>query len=1711
MLDPILPAEMAAFESCAVENTVFENQVVPMITACRKDQHFSEFLFEILLYELAASVPANKTSIQVRMDSIQWGIRVAQGFLQSFEGGPIKLDKEPPYYELFVSTAPYSPTLEHLYEYIMDEWRAHRLLTRTITLAQTTPPHSAARIPTNMTIPALTKEEHEHFKHQYAKIPPDFQDRFAVIVYAWRKYVFKTEGSGGNIVFMSKKGLYAIAKYTKKFNIEHKQKLADTAAAELISSEKTTNSGSHHNAGEGGLSKSAKKKAKKKAKKAAAAQEGQEDHDVDADSSTSPPISSATTKSPITKTTLKESEAVDPEFEKGLKRIQGIFHELMFSGHDYTVMVNKAHEWQAAQIKLLNTIASSHNMAEQNRQKSLEKARQATITAYKSRKNRDKWILASIKRMIEASAVFNKEQACLEERVLSARAKASVSGWTYASNFLRKKADKLDGKQQKGTTTKTTTKNSKDRSENSSIDFLSQQLPPEIVSANLDKLSARKDEDLHIFMNKYMDVMSSNIALGRLPTKGDQEVNKTIRENLLNDLKVNWNHTMTTSTNLNIFLERRIRGEFMNEIQADMIMEAYWDEHYIKKKERNRIDKEDMKAAKLSTPSARYFNRLLLTVDDSDSMISDDDDQSDIERSEDESTDDDMPDLISDDDTRAKAFTPHKKTQTKPISKASKSNKSTTEQTSAKNFSYSSDEDSTDDDLPNLQTDEDTRVSEGYNSSDDNDLSNLEADDDGDNGTKPKTKVDTPPTRDVIAEAMQRIIQSQKTKSTNDTDLQQDLVQPSNQSPVKGRPQKPGMSVPNGTAKEQQKPLKDKGHSRMDSEYKTTTESGQDSNLKSKTTLETDVKNTVQRPIETIVKEKTENDPTVKRETESERLEDGMFRTFMDYFKKAESDRIASEKMESERIAREKAEAERIARERAEAERIAREKAEAERIAREKAEAEGIAREKAETERIAHEKAEAERIAREKAEAERIAHEKAEAERIAREKAEAERIAREKAEAEEEGNRAEIRRQAIVDQVKLLREKLTEAIILEENRIESNRRLMDKINANQAIMQQSGGPKYEVIFNPEDAGPLTEDREAADHALRNAEEELAKLSPEYGVSVLKFKSKEDFYRSLVDEVVLAEESRAEARRIETERAKLEAKRIEAEKAAIVSKTKKTQQKELAKMQKQAKRLESQEKERQRQEAEKAAVEFARLRGDPVRKLKAPGDVYYDWKAINFDLPIWKLPSEHFATMEIWVEHWCPQLQSSGDAVMQRAELLDRLETLFKAHFSNVDISLRPFGSHITALGNNYSDIDICVFIEPEQFNTQASYADIRYLAKFLESLQMQHVTAITDAKVPIVKFVDPKSGIHCDMNVQHPLGIYNSEMINNYLEIDERLEKLIVILKYFAKCHGILDGPSGYLCSYAFILMVIVFFQEQEEPILPRLQVRTERPKPVKEKGKPKRKFNTFGQCLQDGSITPVLVTQDSKVYDCTFDNRLDHYLGFGSHNKKTVSQLLFEFFEYFSRKFDYRTMEVSTQYGRIQERHAIQKEKRQLLMASKLLKTGSSNIKSDILPANGNDNVGPMTRNGYFYHTKRQLWVTQADIEYFNELDSKGMNAVHGTGSLDSGSTDTNPVHSPALSSTSTFSTSSSARSAVSVDSSTNSGYSGHYRTNNQPFFCVMDPFIYTRNVAGTCRCEKLEKVWRCFDYGYRSFALGKFSEAFEPQEFEMDSKVQQ
>jgi DNA polymerase sigma len=104
-----------------------------------------------------------------------------------------------------------------------------------------------------------------------------------------------------------------------------------------------------------------------------------------------------------------------------------------------------------------------------------------------------------------------------------------------------------------------------------------------------------------------------------------------------------------------------------------------------------------------------------------------------------------------------------------------------------------------------------------------------------------------------------------------------------------------------------------------------------------------------------------------------------------------------------------------------------------------------------------------------------------------------------------------------------------------------------------------------------------------------------------------------------------------------------------------------------------------------------------------------------------------------------------------------------------------------------------------------------------------------------------------------------------------YVDIDERVRPLAMVIKHWAKSRLLNDAAAGgTLTSYTWILMVINFLQTRDPPILPSLQKLHHRPR------------------LSNG-------------IDVGFFDDVSKLKDYGSKNKETLGGLLYAFFVKYS------------------------------------------------------------------------------------------------------------------------------------------------------------------------------------------------------------------
>ncbi|KAE8336327.1 hypothetical protein BDV24DRAFT_178593 [Aspergillus arachidicola] len=230
-----------------------------------------------------------------------------------------------------------------------------------------------------------------------------------------------------------------------------------------------------------------------------------------------------------------------------------------------------------------------------------------------------------------------------------------------------------------------------------------------------------------------------------------------------------------------------------------------------------------------------------------------------------------------------------------------------------------------------------------------------------------------------------------------------------------------------------------------------------------------------------------------------------------------------------------------------------------------------------------------------------------------------------------------------------------------------------------------------------------------------------------------------------------------------------------------------------------------------------------------------------------------------------------RLLPSAESDDRRRQLVRKLERLFNEQWPGRDIKVHVFGSSGNKLCSSDSDVDICIT------TTYKELEQVCLLAEVLAQHGMERVVCVSHAKVPIVKIWDPELQLSCDMNVNNTLALDNTRMVRTYVEIDERVRPLAMIIKHWTKRRILCDaGLGGTLSSYTWICLIINFLQTRNPPILPSLQARPHEKK-----------------------ISPEGLV-------CSFDDNLSNLAGYGRKNKQSLGDLLFQFFKYYGHELDY-------------------------------------------------------------------------------------------------------------------------------------------------------------------------------------------------------------
>eukprot|EP01041_Mallomonas_annulata_P004985 gene4985-9961_t len=275
----------------------------------------------------------------------------------------------------------------------------------------------------------------------------------------------------------------------------------------------------------------------------------------------------------------------------------------------------------------------------------------------------------------------------------------------------------------------------------------------------------------------------------------------------------------------------------------------------------------------------------------------------------------------------------------------------------------------------------------------------------------------------------------------------------------------------------------------------------------------------------------------------------------------------------------------------------------------------------------------------------------------------------------------------------------------------------------------------------------------------------------------------------------------------------------------------------------------------------------------------------------------------------------PKLWPSHDFSISRETTKLRIQAILQSSgILPFGTELGIFGSSRNNFGSDGADLDMCL-IMPTALTSLEMMDKAEVIEKMGEYLKarggMENVQVRSTARIPIVLFKDPVSGLDCDISFNNPLALKNTALLNVYSRADERVRALAFILKHWAKARRINDPQQGTLSSYGHILCLIYFLQTRERPVVPSLQQLPEDwPGKSLPMGKPVLPVKWEVNPVDNSRCNTYFYNPPSTSAGMTL------LQNFSSKNRQTLAELLCEFFHFYSWKFDYRHDVVSVRLG---------------------------------------------------------------------------------------------------------------------------------------------------------------------------------------------------
>ncbi|THY59071.1 hypothetical protein D6C97_04213 [Aureobasidium pullulans] len=170
----------------------------------------------------------------------------------------------------------------------------------------------------------------------------------------------------------------------------------------------------------------------------------------------------------------------------------------------------------------------------------------------------------------------------------------------------------------------------------------------------------------------------------------------------------------------------------------------------------------------------------------------------------------------------------------------------------------------------------------------------------------------------------------------------------------------------------------------------------------------------------------------------------------------------------------------------------------------------------------------------------------------------------------------------------------------------------------------------------------------------------------------------------------------------------------------------------------------------------------------------------------------------------------------------REDLVNRMERAVRQQFPNLNI--RAFGSFASGLYLPTADMDLVACSTRFLKSGHAElYASRNYMFRFVNCLKKagiaveNSVTVISQARVPLVKFVEKVTGLRVDVSFENDSGLLANDTFQIWKQQYPAMPIIVSLIKQFLVMRGYSEVFSGGLGGYSVICLTITVLRVLEE------------------------------------------------------------------------------------------------------------------------------------------------------------------------------------------------------------------------------------------------------------------------------------------------------